>query len=232
MDRFDSYEVPIPTIAFTTGDENHREGHPIDGIEAIAARIHERAQQLSNEQDLLRHAERELLELREKVEQQKELNQAVHIQYLKSVTKTNSIEMECIQIKELIKDRISNTNIIKERENEIFANLSKKDAEWNITQGTLTSHKLRQELYLKVLQGVIDQREQAMSRQKFRMETTNRLSEEVKQTKESVARNQDRINDEMKCLSDMENDENRTIETLASQVRDALAKVRISHCMN
>jgi hypothetical protein len=231
MDRFKlsglhSSAIADKSYTGTVGDDLRGQPPP-DGIEAIAARIHERAQQLSNEQYILQLAERELYELREKVKHQMDLNQVVHVQYLNSVMKMNSMEMECIQIDEAIAECINKTDGIKANENGIVAYLSKKNAEWESKQETFTRHKLCQDFYLKILQGVIDQRGRSIARRTHRLETTKKLSEEIEQKQATILQSQDRMKSDMKFTSNKEDDENKIIESLASEVRDALAKVRI-----
>ena len=79
---------------FTTAEDFQQENRPVDGIEGIAVRIHERAIQLSNEQELLRQNEQELQELKNQLEREKEKNQIVRAQYLQNVTKMHSIEIK------------------------------------------------------------------------------------------------------------------------------------------
>lgn len=211
---------------FTTEENCQQENRPVDGIEGIAVRIHERAVQLSNEQELLRHAEQELQELKQQLEREKAQNQVVRARYLQNVTKMNSIEMKCIQMEKSIKERTNKTASIKEKEKEIIASLANKSAEWDITEEALSRHTLRQELYMKVLQGVVDERTQAICRRKSRLNTAAELLEELKHKGESAIQKQCQIKVNMKHISDTEEQENKEIDALAAKVRDALAKVR------
>ena len=210
----------------TTEEDMQQHNRAADGIEGIAVRIHERAVQLSNEQELLRHAEQELQELKEQLEQEKEKNQVVRGTYLQNVMEMNSIEMECIQMEASIKERINKTENIKEKEKEILACLTNKNVEWNFTEESLTRHKLRQELYLKVFQGAIDERTQSVSHRKSRLDTAHQLTEEMKQKGILSIHKQGRLKVDLKRIADAEQQENKVIDTLASQVRDTLAKVR------
>jgi uncharacterized phage infection (PIP) family protein YhgE len=211
-----------------TAEDHQRENRHVDGIEGIAARIHERAVQLSNEQEVLRNAEQELRKLKEQLEREKEINQVVRARYLQNVTKLNSIEMECIQLEGSIKEGITKTKSLKEKEKEILASLTQKDAEWDNTEHALTRHTLRQELYLKVLEGVIDQRTQAISRRKSRLETAKAAAGELKHKEKMCIQKQGQMNMEMKRIVDAEGEENKVIDIIASQVRDALTKVRVN----
>ena len=203
-----------------------QENRPIDGIEGIAVRIHERAVQLSTEREFLRHSEQQLRELKVEIEREKEINQSVRARYLLNVTKVNSIEMECLQLEASIKERMNKTEILKENEKEILASHTQSNAERNNTEQALTRHTLRQELYLKVLQGVIDQQTHAISRRKSRLETTAKAIEELKQKENVCIQTQGWIKKDTKRIFDAEESENKVIDSLASQVRDALTKVR------
>ncbi len=212
-------------------DENCQEHkHPADGIEGIAVRIHERAVQLSNEQEELRVAEQELQDLKEKMESEKEKNQVVRAKYLQHMTKQNAIEMECIQMEASIKERIDKTDSMKKEEEDILACLTIKNEEWIFTEDALARHTLRQELFLKVLQGVIDERKQAVSRRNSRLESAQKLSDELKHKEILNVQKQDQIQLETKHIANAEEQENKAIDALASRVRDTLAKVRNETC--
>lgn len=200
-----------------------------DGIEGIAARIHERALQLSNEQEQLRNAEQELRDLKEQLQHEKEKNQVVRAKYLHTVTKMNAIEMECIQLETSIKERIGKTDRMKEKEIQVLASLESKHEEWKLKEEALSRHALRQDLFLKVLQGVINERKQAASRRKSRLETANKVTDELKHKETLMIQKQDQIKLETKRIIDAEERENKAIDTLASQVRDTLAKVQKKH---
>jgi hypothetical protein len=128
--------------------------HQVEGIQAIAAKIHERAIQLANEQELLRNAEQELSMTQLTLAKEKGLRQDVRIQFLNTMSKANALEIECIKIEELIKDRVLKTQKNKEKEIEINNKVSKNEAIWDKTEESLTRHNLRQELYLKILSGI------------------------------------------------------------------------------
>jgi hypothetical protein len=201
--------------------------HQVEGIQAIAAKIHERAIQLANEQELLRNAEQELSMTQLTLAKEKGLRQDVRIQFLKTMSKANALEIECIKIEELIKDRVLKTQKNKEKEIEINNKVSKNEAIWDKTEESLTRHKLRQELYLKILRGVIDKRNQAIMIRKIRIETATRLREESKRECDSIALDQTRIEAEMAHISETEKGANVAVEALASKVRETIAKVRV-----
>ncbi len=212
----------MPMMEHVTTEENR----PTDGIEGIAVRIHERAVQLLTEREFLRHSEQQLRELKVEIERENEINQTVRARYLQNVTKMNSIEMECIQMEASIKERMKKAESLKENEKEILASHTQSNADWNNTEQALTRHTLRQELYMKVLQGVIYQQTQAISRRKSRLETTAKFIEELKQKENFCIQTQCRIKVDTKRIIDAEESENKVIDSLASQVRDALTKVR------
>ena len=62
---------------------------------------------------------------------------------------------------------------------------------------------------------------------------TNVLLEELKNKEKSTIQKQGQIKVDMKRITDAEEQENKVIDTLASQVRDSLAKVRmINACLS
>jgi hypothetical protein len=214
-------------------DHHHRNGHlPIikatttDGIEGIAVRIQERAVQLFQEQTQLRQVRQELVQLQKQYEEEKQLNQTIRLQYLQLMTKQNAVEIQRIQMESSIRDWIQKTNVVKEQEKEVTTNNVQKGMEWNITEGTLVQHKLRQELYLKVVQHVIDRREQAVVRRTTRWNTLSRLVQERQRERKGAIQSRYELQADMKRMIQVEEPENKSIEMIASQVRDALSKVR------
>jgi chromosome segregation ATPase len=209
-----------------------KEYNQAEGIEAIAARIHDRAVQLATQQGALRSAKQELSNTQEDLAKEIDLRQRVRKEFLKCLSQANAIELECIDIQERIEDRMFKTKKLKEKEKEMVAQFSKRESEWEMAQELLTRHKLRQEVYLKILRGVINKRNQAAAFRQKRVERVIQLCETLKDEKESVELDQIRLRDNILRLTEFENDDNKAVETLASQVREAITRVSARFCLH
>jgi hypothetical protein len=204
---------------------SHQDCHPAEGIEAIAVRIHDRAVQLAAEQEALRNAEVDLSKTQEALVKEEARRQRVRMEFLKRMSQANAIELDCIQIRERVQDRMLKTKQLKEKEKEIAEHVLKNAVAWEKGEDALTRHKLLQGMYLKIAGGVVNKRNQDLARRQSRIETVFQLCEKLKREEESSEVDQKRIQDNILRLMENEDDENKAVETLASQVREAIARV-------
>lgn len=199
---------------------------PSEGITAIAARIHERAVQLANEQDALQAAEQQLEIVQAKHVDEQQRSQQVRSQYLKSMLQANSMELECCKIQDLIAERVSKTKKLKQQELQIMEQIAKQEAEWEaVVEGKLVQHKVRQMLYQKHLQGAIHARNEAMARRKCKIGTSARLAAQLKRDRKLIIQEEQQVQANMMRMTDAEDEANKQVESLALQVRTALTKV-------
>jgi chromosome segregation ATPase len=197
------------------------------GIAAVAARIHERAVVLANEQAALQEAENELAELGENLAEEEKRSQQVRIKYLKSMVQLHSVELEYRKMQDQISERESKTKKLRQEENEIVEQIAKEKVEWDsMVQNTLVKHKVCQELYQKHLQGAIHARNDAMARRQDKLRTAARLCQKLKHDRDSILQQEEQVQDEMKRMTETEEEANKQVEALALQVRSALGKVR------
>jgi chromosome segregation ATPase len=212
---------------------SHQDFHPAEGIEAIAARIHDRALQLAAEQEALRSAEEELHKAKEELAKEETRRQRVRMEFLKRMSQANAVELECIQIRERIQDRISKTKLLKKKEKELAARVLENAVAWEKAEDALTRHKVLQEMYLKIASGVVNKRNQNLARRQSRIETVAQLCENIKREKEFSEAEQIRIQENILRMIESEDDENKAVEKMASKVREAIARVsvRFSHAL-
>ena len=198
------------------------------GIAAVAARIHERAVQLANEQEALQQAEHELKELQTHFAVETKRGREVHQRYLKSVLELHSVELECSTVEDQISERDSKTEQLKQQTSEIMDQLEQQKAEWESTvQDKLVQHKVRQELYQKHLQGAIEARNQAIARRKRILEKVARMTTQLENDRENTLQEQQRVQADMMRMTENEAETNKEVDSLASQVREALRKVSL-----
>jgi len=199
------------------------------GIAAVAARIHERAVQLANEQEALQQAEDELKELQTHFALETKRGREVHQRYLKSVLELHSVELECSTVEDQISERDSKTEHLKQQTGEIMDQLEQQKAEWESTvQDKLVQHKVRQELYQKHLQGAIEARKQAIARRKRILEKVARMTTQLENDRENTLQEQQRVQADMMRMTENEAETNKEVDSLASQVREALRKVSLA----
>jgi len=197
------------------------------GIHAVAARIHERAVQLANEQEALKQTQQELQELQASHATEKNRARQVRKDYLQSVLQLNTVELECCNVQDQIAERETKTKKLQQETNDMVEQLEQQQTEWETTvQDKLVQHKVRQELYQKHLQGAIEARQKAMARRHNMLAAVQRLTQQAKHDRQNTLQEQQRVQADMMRMTETEDETNQQVEVLASQVRAALGKVR------
>ena len=200
---------------------------PGDGIVTFAERIQERVTQLSIEKQCLRDAGDQIKQLEEQEIAESNKRRQIRSGFLQSQVHQQSMERECCQIEDRIAKRRANTKKLKLEETDLLEKIGKERHEWETTiEKRLVQHQVRQEIYQKYLEGAINDRQRDLNRRKYRQEKASQLIEQSKRALDEKLLQQQQIQADMMQATELEDDLNKKAEELATQVRNAVTKVR------
>lgn len=214
----------IPTIVARETNSNCG-----GGIAAVASRIQERALQLAKEQKALQCAQEELKNLHVQHAEANQLYRTIHQGYLESLIQLHSVELECGMAQQSIADYTKKTSKVKQQTKEILQELQLDQKTWEDTiQKQIVQHSVRQELYQKHLQNAIQASRNTTARRKEMVTQIGQWTEQYDCDRKATIEEQQHLQEEISRMTQVEEETNKQVESLASQVRLALAKVSLS----
>lgn len=203
------------------------------GIAAVAARIHERAVLVQNEQLALQQVQLELQEWQ--IRHTEETQRARHVrqQYLQSALELHTLELEQNQVQDQISQCQSKTEAVQQETADILSQLELQQKTWeNTVLISLVQHQVRQELFQKHLRGAIEAHHLATGKRQTLLDKLERLTQQSERERTNAEMEQQRVQVEMKHMADKEHEINHRVDALASQVREALNRVRHLNIIN
>jgi hypothetical protein len=200
-----------------------------EGIHEIGARMQERATQLETEQSALQEINQKLRIARETFSVEENRSQEVHRCYLASVIQSHSMELESNKMRDSVKDRIAQTKKLLEAEARITEEIALQEEQWkNKHEVELAQHGIRKEIYSKYLSRVVQASVDEDARKTYDREIAARLDAQMKREHETIVQTQREIRADVIHMTESEDKVNQHVESLAEQVRAALAKVSTS----
>jgi chromosome segregation ATPase len=212
------------------------------GIEAISAKIQERAFQLSEEEQLLEDADRELQIIRKQKLKEDSIRRRIRRKYLDSTVQVHRMEiMNHIAQDEVIRQEAS-TSKLKEQTKELRRKIQEYEKSWEIllhgnrseggqgngnsNDGVITRQKLASEMYETFLREAISATERTKKNREIKFNTITLAIVKTEDEMQEFMQQQKRIESEVIDLIEKEAQVNKKVEELAEQVRSALAQVR------
>lgn len=193
---------------------------------AVAARIQDRAMQLHAEQTKLNTVLAELDKTRDEARKETAVNSSRRRNMLEAINSRNGIELELYQARDKI-DGYRTTIQKLQQETEIIEEaIAKAQAQWkDDVQNLYSPHQLEMELYQQTLEAALEAREQRSRQRAEQLEKLETKARDLKEREECLRLECTALREETQSLEKREDDEDKEVSSLASQVREALAKV-------
>jgi hypothetical protein len=200
-----------------------------EGIHGIVARMQERATQFETEQCALQEINKKLRIARETFSVEENRSQEVHRCYLESVIQSHSMELESNKMRDSVKRRVAETKKLLEAEARITEEIALQEELWKTKQEVeLAQHENHKEIYSTYLSQVVQARMDEDARRTSDREIAARLDAQMKREHETIVQSQREIRADVIRMTESEDKANQHVESLAMQVRAALAKVSTS----
>jgi chromosome segregation ATPase len=193
---------------------------------AVAARIQDRAMQLHAEQTKLNTVLAELDKTRHEAQKETDVNSSRRRNMLEAINSRNGIELELYQARDKI-DGYRTTIQKLQQETEIIEEaIAKAQAQWkDDVQNLYSPHQLEMELYQQTLEAALDAREQRSRQRAEQLEKLETKARNLKEREECLRLECTILREGTQSLEKREDAEDKEVSSLASQVREALAKV-------
>ena len=197
-----------------------------NSIAAIANRIQERANQLSQERSSLQILQNKLNNAQEQLNDEQIIHETKREKLLLQTRSSHKYELEVIKYKKLIdnlKLQIQSESIEK-KEIEIQIQSIRNDYD-SKNSNIYVPHQFQTSIYQRRLEHNV---QRLKAKRRRREETLDRLALETERNREevhSMEREGRRLKDEIKMMEDVEVREDEEIAAVAMQIRATLAKV-------
>ncbi len=217
----------ILTLTSTSTSSSSSNNNDLKGsIAAIANRIQERANQLSQERNTLQSLEHDLSQSRKELDEQHSIHDTNREKLLIQTRNVHKHELEVIKHQRMIQrlhSKIeSNTNVMEETQEQIHKIRKECEA---IDSSVYAPHIYETAMYKRGIENKVQRlkakrlrREQTLDR--MRLETDRDREETI-----SMEREARRLKDEIKMMEEVEIREDEEIAAVAMQIRATLAKV-------
>ena len=199
----------------------------MDSIIAVAARIQDRANQLSSEQSILEVLNLQVKDAKHALQQLSEQNCYIREKLLAKTMTRHGLELEIIRRKHKIdelEEQISNLRNIKisQLEQRVVAQRLEHDRVSSIVYAT---HEFEMDIYRRKIESKLRIRRDKGLKRKGKLNNlilgTERHCEEIT----SIHKEREIITDEISAMREMEVREDEEIAAIAMQIRATLAKV-------
>jgi hypothetical protein len=221
MDPNDTGGAAATAAAFPSGSN----------LGAIVARMQERAIVVTNEEDELQRAKENLEQVQQEYHVIWKERRQVRQQYLQRQVDEHSAELAATQTEQEIETKQKIVAQLEMEKSDILAWLDRDQQKWtNGIEIEIGQHRRRQRLYLSYLQGLVTAKEAAIQQRADRLELVKELTEEQTVAVQQLRQREERVRTiELPEAKNRHGAATANADKLAKQVREAIAKVRITY---
>lgn len=196
-----------------------------NGIAAVAARIQERAFQLSIEQAALAEAEEELEEARLTLEKETNANAAVRRGMLTAEKERHGLELEHMQHEEEAERMEKEERELREEAESIRERAAEVAKKWDdVAAEVVAPHSVRTETYCRRAEGRIRRKKNRIQKRERRLDRLALKAENGREDAATMHRERERVRDELREMEKREEAEDENIAGQAMQIRATLNK--------
>jgi hypothetical protein len=215
-------------------DPNDTGGAPFpsgSNLGAIVARMQERAIVVTNEEDELQRAKENLEQVQQEYHVVWKERRQVRQQYLQRQVDEHSAELAATQTEQEIETKQKIVAQLETEKADILAWLDRDQQKWtNVIEIEIGRQRRRQRLYLSYLQGLVTAKEAAIQQRADRLELVKELTEEQTVAVQQLRQREERVRTiELPEAKNRHGAATANADKLAKQVREAIAKVRITY---
>ena len=198
-----------------------------NSIAAVAARIQERAYQLSSERTRLQQTQLELEEIQKLYQTEIDKNAQVRREMLTTVRMRNGIELDSVmKIQEEIINYEQKLDNAEEEYNDAEMKLQKLENIWEKMEvNVYADHEVKLELYKRKIEGKIERRKARKKRREDRLNELIKTSLDADKNATLLHREIANAREEIRRLDLSEEREDEEISALAMNIRATVAKV-------
>lgn len=198
-----------------------------NSIAAVAARIQERAYQLSSERTRLQQTQLELEEIQKLYQTEIDKNAQVRREMLTTVRMRNGIELDSVmKSQEEIINYEQKLDNAEEEYNDAEMKLQKLENIWEKMEvNVYADHEVKLELYKRKIEGKIERRKARKKRREDRLNELIKTSLDADKNATLLHREIANAREEIRRLDLSEEREDEEISALAMNIRATVAKV-------
>lgn len=224
----EQYEASLPLA--TTIDNTPSSLSPTapTTLDAVAARIQERATLLQREQEQVQDFQEKLTRAQTLLSTEQEKTNSVHYEYLQQLQLHTELELEYMQLQEKLTTCQNEIEETKQETVQLQRELDTEQDDWkkNVVEAIMVPHRIKRTLYETALQDAIDSVVKTKQQRQACLEQLQRECDNFQSETEWIQHSQlQQIDAETKRLQDMTAVENEKVANLANQVRQAVEKV-------
>ena len=201
-----------------------------NGILAVAARIQERAFQLSNERAALETEGVDLKEAKAVLEGETRKNASVRREMLTAVRSLHGAELGLIGAEEEAEKVRREVEEIEEETRRIGEEAQRHMSKWkSIASDVYAKHDVKTELYRRRVEGKIWEKEEKIRERERKLDMLALKADMLHEEAVTMQLERERVTDEIREMDEREEREDEEIVGVAMQIRATLDKVRLAY---
>lgn len=202
---------------------------PTEGIAAVAERIRERANQLNSELAVLELVKTEQDQQQAILDDEVDKCESVRRKYLSSTRSRHGIELELWRIEGQRKDCRESIEEQRQQTKDILEYKQELQENWeSLVRDVLSVHSLHREIYRHSIHNSIEEREKLTVKRDRQLSALAQHVDSFNNSKEKIKEEQKVVGEEIENLKRSEQQGDAKVSSLAAQIREMLAKVKLS----
>lgn len=198
-----------------------------EGIAAVAARIQDRANQLSSERAVLELVQAEQAEQQALLDEAAEECGLVRREYLSAIRARHGVELELWRVESLKTACLESMDKLQQETKEMRQYKEELQSSWGqLVNDALADHQLKREIYRHSAQASIGQREDLMQKRSRQLASLQKRIETFRRNERSIEQEKKKIQKELEQFKKAEQKEDEEVSKLALEVKEVVAKVK------